>query len=231
MEPPNELTRGPKFLRDFLNQLREFVIRTRPLAGDSSVGIQEGEAGTMLMIRSNMAIVGSVGNQFSCSSSRDGSGDVVLQLGVINGAGLSSISPDDPATALPMTGPTTLAVDAAGVVGILMEFEPDTQITSTTITVNAPDDVSSADVWGFSNGGTIVGTPEIKVYADIAAKDAARVPAVVNSSTGAVTTNLKEVVVIAKYTAGAQASPQAQYGPLQIAVCNGLLSFVGPSIN
>ncbi len=171
---------------------------------------------------------GGFNNQFGCSPSIDGSGNIVLQYGVVNGAGLSSAAPEYSSTEI--SGPTSVAVATSGVVGLYFEFEPTTQIVNYDIVVDAGgDSITSTAVYGFGNGGTIVGVPEIRTYTNVAAKDAARVTAVVDDSDGTVTTNLKEIIVLAQYASDALILPQSQVGPIGISVCGGALSWTGPA--
>jgi hypothetical protein len=166
-------------------------------------------------------------NQFDCSVDIS-SGSATIQYGVISGAGLSSVAPDVSGTA--MTGEVTATVGSGGVIGVYFEIEPDTQIVSYDIVDDGSGGVTSTAVYGFGNGGTIVNGPDLKVYASTAAKDADRTTAVVNTSTGSVTTNLEEVIVLAAYSGTDLIQPQNQIGPLGISVCGGNLRWNGPAI-
>jgi hypothetical protein len=166
-------------------------------------------------------------NQFDCSADIS-SGSGIIQYGVISGVGLSSVAPD--VSGVAMTGEVTAAIASGGVVGIYFEIEPDTQIVSYDITDDGSGGVTSTAVYGFGNGGTIVNGPDLKVYASTAAKDADRTTAVVNTSTGSVTTNLEEVIVLAQYSGTDLIEPQNQIGPLGISVCGGNLRWNGPAI-
>ena len=169
-----------------------------------------------------------VANQFGSSLIIDGSGNILLQFGVLNGLGLSSVGPDIGGS--PIASATSVAVATSGVIGILIEAIPATKVASVDVAVDVDANTStSTPTYGFDTGGTLVGTPSIVAYTNAAAKDAVRQTATLNTTTGAITANVKEVIVLAEYSSGNLLIPQSQVGPLQLSLCDGEIRWSGPA--